>query len=208
MLFLMFILVFIKDVERHRRSTKKSSSPIKQWGQLLSSGDFKNKLVTYILHDWQSKRDLLKNKILFFNDAVETWCYQRESTELAEHLISNQEEADTRMLLHAKDAAAHYEDVVISTPDTDVFVLTLSKLSSINANIYMLTGTGDKKRLIDLKAVADNAFLKLNPVDCTKDEFLESLPGFHCFTGCDSTSAFSGRGKLKPLKLLGQKKIE
>ena len=207
-----YLDVSIKDVERHRRSTgeiavKKivSSAPIKQWGQLLSSGDFKNKLVTFILHDWQSKRNLLKNRTLFVNDAVETWCYKSESIELAEHLLSNQEEADTRMLLHAKDAGAQYEEVVISSPDTDVFAITLSKLSSIDANMYMLTGTGDKKRLIDLNAVAENSFLKLNRTDCTKEKFLEALPGFHCFTGCDSTSAFSGRGKIKPLKLLGQK---
>ena len=36
--------------------------------------------------------------------------------------------------------------------------------------------------------------------------FLKALPGFHCFTGCDSISAFAGRGKIKPLKILIRKK--
>ena len=27
--------------------------------------------------------------------------------------------------------------------------------------------------------------------------------GFHCFTGCDATSAFAGRGKIKPLPFMG-----
>ena len=30
----------------------------------------------------------------------------------------------------------------------------------------------------------------------------KALLGFHCFTGCDTISAFAGQGKLKPLNLL------
>jgi len=30
----------------------------------------------------------------------------------------------------------------------------------------------------------------------------QALVGFHAFTGCDSVSAFSGRGKTGPLKQL------
>ena len=32
------------------------------------------------------------------------------------------------------------------------------------------------------------------------------MPGFHSFTGCDYTPAFSGRGKLRPLNILQQHK--
>ena len=30
----------------------------------------------------------------------------------------------------------------------------------------------------------------------------DSLIGYHCFTGCDSTSAFHGKGKIKPFELM------
>ena len=30
----------------------------------------------------------------------------------------------------------------------------------------------------------------------------ESLLGFHCFTGCDTVSAFCGKGKIKPLHIM------
>jgi len=30
----------------------------------------------------------------------------------------------------------------------------------------------------------------------------KALPGMHAFTGCDTVSAFAGKGKLKPLKML------
>ena len=102
------------------------------------------------------------------------------------------------MLLHAKNASLTHQDVVISLPDTEVFIIVFSKLHDIEENMYMLTGTGDKRRLIDLNAVADNAFARLNQVDCSKDKYFEAVLGFHCFTGYDSTSSFSGRGKNKP----------
>ena len=31
---------------------------------------------------------------------------------------------------------------------------------------------------------------------------MKALLGYHCFSGCDSISSFTGRGKLKPLNLL------
>ena len=34
------------------------------------------------------------------------------------------------------------------------------------------------------------------------DTFLKALLAFHCFTGCDSTGFFAGKGKLKPLSML------
>lgn len=202
----------IKDVERQRRSTGEmtvkqivSSAPIKQWGQLLSSGEFKNKLVTYFLNDWKTKRHLLYDKTVYVNDSSETWLFTKHRMEICERLQSNQEEADTRMLLHAKDASVNYNNIVISTPDTDVFILAASNQDAIGCNLFMLTGTGDNKRIIDLNLACEEYFSRINNADYSKQMFLQALPGFHCFTGCDSTSAFSGRGKIKPLKILIQK---
>lgn len=143
----------IKDIERQKRSTGKmtvkkiiSTAPIKQWGQLLSSGEFKNKLEPFILNDWKTKRNILKNSKAYVNDSSETWRFNKETMEICERLQSNQEEADTRILLHAKDANKNnYSDIVISSPDTDVFIIALSKLKAIGSNLFMLTGTGEKK---------------------------------------------------------------
>ena len=35
-------------------------------------------------------------------------------------------------------------------------------------------------------------------------ELCRNLPGLHAFTGCDSVSAFSGKGKVTALKLVKQ----
>ena len=69
-------------------------------------------------------------------------------------LDSNQEEADTRMLLHAKHASSTYNTIVIATLGTDVFTITLSKQSEIQARIFILTGTTEKRRLIDTQALS------------------------------------------------------
>ena len=200
----------IKDVERARRShgeiTLKQIVPtaqINQWNQLLSSGEFKNKLIRFIVNEWGRQSHLVGSKILFATVDDETYMITSESFNVVDELRSDHQEADTRLLLHAKHAILTYGKIVISTPDTDVFMIALSKSTVINANLYILTGTKDKRRLIDIDAVGEEIYTDLNKTDCRKEDFLDALLGFHCFTGCDTTSSFARRGKIKPLLLLG-----
>ena len=58
------------------------------------------------------------------------------------------------MLLHAKHASSIYTTTVIATLGTDVFMITLSKQSEIQARIFILTGTREKRRLIDTQALS------------------------------------------------------
>ena len=61
-----------------------------------------------------------------------------------------------------------------------------------NITILFDTGSGNKKRLINISEMAKS----LTPMFCS------ALLSLHVFTGCDTTSAFKGIGKLKPLKVL------
>ena len=54
------------------------------------------------------------------------------------------------------------------------------------------TGTGDKRRLVNIQAVAKDL----------GDEINLALVALHAFTGFDTISAFLRRGKVKPLTLL------
>ena len=54
------------------------------------------------------------------------------------------------------------------------------------------TGTGSKKRLIDITKLAQQY----------QQELCTALLGLHAFTSCDTTSAFKGIGKVKPIKTL------
>jgi len=56
----------------------------------------------------------------------------------------------------------------------------------------METGTGNKRRIIDITATAEGL----------DSDVVKALPGFHAFTGCDSTSSFVRKGKKGPLKIL------
>lgn len=96
------------------------------------------------------------------------------------------EEADTRIILHAIHASETHRRVVIASSDTDVAIITLFHRSKISADhIQIATGTGDRKRLVDVNAIHS----QLTP------EFVKSLPALHAISGCDTTSAFVGKGK-------------
>ena len=41
---------------------------------------------------------------------------------------SNHKEADSRIMFHVKHLSGTYSSVVIHTPDTDVFMIALSKI--------------------------------------------------------------------------------
>ena len=71
----------------------------------------------------------------------------------------------------------------------------------------MLTETGKHTRITDIEAVAVSANEKFNKTECNEEDFLNALLAYHCFTGCDSTSFFAGRGKIKPLVELGKNKV-
>ena len=92
------------------------------------------------------------------------------------------EEADTRILLHAKHARDHGgAKVVIHTPDTDVFILMLCFLGEIG-QLYMKTGKGNKKRVIDIDVVKQQIEQELaDDIDINK--LCAALPGLHVFTG-------------------------
>ena len=120
-----------------------------------------------------------------------------ERTEYREDLMSTQEEADTRVLLHAAHAAASsYKAVVVASEDTDVFVLCLAFESLILCKMFVKSSKQTRTVYIDISKVV----LALGSQVCL------ALPGLHAFTGCDSVSAFFGKGKVAALKIVRRNK--
>ena len=60
------------------------------------------------------------------------------------------------MLAHAKNASAEYPNIIIRSPDTDVFAIALNASSSIHSHLYLETGTKDKRRIISVSKVREN----------------------------------------------------
>ncbi|XP_065197855.1 uncharacterized protein LOC135829379 [Sycon ciliatum] len=172
----------------------------RQFAKFLAVGDNKEELIAFLAVQWQ--RPAMVEKVPEQRELVVTSgssCVMIKRQAGATSVVPvpdlecSHEEADTRLLLHASHAgSAGYPTVTVKSPDTDVAVLAAFARHCISGRLYFLTGTGNKVRCIDMATVSD----ELGP------ELCQALPGFHAFTGCDSTSAFAYRGKKAALKIL------
>ena len=96
----------------------------------LSSNENKNSLVTFIVFEWK-KREYCSNilhKDLFVTDGSRTFIINSQEVREEVQLESNHEEADTRMLLHAKYASSSVGKILISSHDTD-FLLFVNQFT-------------------------------------------------------------------------------
>ena len=108
-------------------------------------------------------------------------------------IYNNQEETDTRVVLYLHHAAAlGYKNAVVRTPDTDIFVILLYHAHAIKLTVYLDTGSGKHRQLINLSELAESL----------GEDYCATLLGFYVFSGEDCTSAFKGKGKVGPLKKL------
>ena len=71
-----------------------------------------------------------------------------------EGVASDHEEADTRIILQARDANIRgYQQVNIMCQDTDVLVLLVAHLPNISPAVWMFTGTAKKKLYIPVHQI-------------------------------------------------------
>ena len=76
-----------------------------------------------------------------FREIVNVWSSDA-SRESLQELSSDHEEADTRIVLHARDAAVRgYHQVNVLCRDTDVLVLVLAHRQDLCQEIWMFSGT-------------------------------------------------------------------
>ena len=112
------------------------------------------------------------------------------------YIVSDHEEADSKMFMYAKYLADHgAKRIIITSPDTDVAVLYCHHLHLSLRRcdlLWLRIGTGSNRRFIPIHDIC----AKLGP------ELCKLLPGFHSLTGCDSTGSFSGIGKKGAFKVL------
>jgi len=201
----------IKEVERSRRDesiTYLIGSPNTKLPQdfksFLYNAENKREFIRliHIVSEWQSDRyaAFLCGREIFF--AWEQNCVglhsldgRRVISSPVLQLTSNHEEADTWILLHclfAAQATSSEKKFIIRSPDTDVFILLFSYAQKIRQNLFFDTGTGNKRRLLDVHGITASI----------GTELVTASPGFHAFTGSDCTSSFVRKGKITALKAL------
>ena len=200
--------VSIKNVERLKRvSTSdgvqyKNILPaytVKSWNKLLSVTANKPEIVKFLVSQWKTEafRGRLGNRIMYVTTEDQCWRLDADTCDPVPELECNHEEADTRMVLHAQHAGG---TCVIHSDDTDVFVLLLAHSRNLG-KCYMKKGRGAKTRIIELSIVVNSLEKQLDP-GIDKHCFMKALIGVHAITGCDTISAFSGKGKWKAVQLL------
>jgi len=117
--------------------------------------------------------------------------FTKELCEEVTDLKSTQVEADTHMLLHAQHAAkAGYKSGVVTAEDTNVLIICLGLQKAIPVPLYQKCGTKNQTHSIDISKL----------VQSVGGSVCEALIGLHAFTGCNSVSAFGGRGKMTAFK--------
>lgn len=174
-----------------------------QWKKFLSDGANKEALVNFLHESWcRTSPDHLKNVTVYLAHSKECHSFKATGGKLEVNIVpqlaSNHEEADTRLLLHCQFASeamgseGEKPNLLIRSPDTDVFVIAVGLCDVINGNVLFHTGRGDHLRTIDVQAVRNGIGTSV----------ADALIGLHCFTGCDSVSSFYGKGKVKALKLV------
>ena len=76
-----------------------------------------------------------------FADQKKVWTSTGRDVELEQLLLDEHEEADTRMLLHAKEASVQgYVQTVVVSHDTDVLVLLFAHQSHLSLFMWIQTG--------------------------------------------------------------------
>ena len=157
--------------------------------KILCSSKNKQAFIVFVTNEWKKDKymEKLSGKTLVVTCGNS--CYQLSSgvVQPISELESTQEEADTRMLLHSLHAArSRFASVVIVSEDTDVLVLLLAFKSFIPSSVFIKCGSQTRVKYIEVSRIVES----VGATVC------RSLLGFHAFSGCDTVSAFAGRGKV------------
>ena len=151
-----------------------------QWKKFLKHGPNKVSLIQFLFQKWCMYMSAkLCGLILYVCVNDQCHCLLPAATsdapvivERVPELACDHEEADTRMLLHASHAT-RYNNVLVRSPDTDVFVLLIHFSLTIPSKLYFLTGVKNRTRIIDMEYIAQQL----------GEEKCGALIGFHAFTG-------------------------
>ena len=190
----------IKNAERINRGSGvhftniSRGHKIQQWRKLLASSTSKTNLIRFIYTDWQRQTllNVLGDKELYVTCEDKCLRMCKSGCSDVPFLHSSQEEADTRIFLHVKHAATRYKTAIIVAEDTDVLILGLAFSGDIPCELFMKYGTQNRTRYINITKLSKI----LGNVAC------KAMIGLHAYTGCDSVSAFAGKGKVSGLNLM------
>ena len=200
----------IKDCERDRRGAVGGcefaiEGPAQRlpekFKKLLNREEFKRQLPPFLVKNWSSPhlQPQIEGREIYLGvmDVCTRFLVEDGAVtdECVPSLGCNHPEADTRVILHMLHAARTTPgDIIIRASDTDILVILLHHVHRVTATVWMEVRTSGQRnrRYINVTKIAAT----IGPALCA------ALPGFHSFTGCDYTSAFVRKGKIRPYTIL------
>ena len=197
----------IKYAERSIRGEEDSSKILiksikskipRDFSTFLSNGSNKTRMVELIFEFFKSIKgkalNILRTTVLILSREGACTKVTLSSCEPFPELLSNQEEADTKVIAHSFHILQQpeYKQVVIRSPsgDTDILVLAVSLLNNDKKNVFIDNGSGVSRTLHWLGS------LEISEQRC------RALIGLHAFTGNDYVSSFFRKGKDRCWKLV------
>ncbi|CAB3994853.1 Hypothetical predicted protein [Paramuricea clavata] len=151
--------ISIKNAERSKRATGpvgityKNILPVyrvKNWSKILSVPANKTELVRFLVGQWKQGSQA-SQQTLYVTEEETCWKISSSEARVVPELRSNHEEADTRMVLHAKHAGGK---CVIHSEDTDVMILLIGHAHNLG-KCYFQKGNGSKRRIVGISEIAD-----------------------------------------------------
>ena len=163
-----------------RRRVSPSITIPKSWKDFLRVDDNKTELFKFLAQH-VTCLTVDEAKVLFATSAQNVLSSTCQA-ELSNLTPCSQEEADTRLILHAADAVAQSKRrVSVRTVDTDVVVLAATFFSQMKPDeMWIAFSTGKNFHFI----LTHEILSLLTPKACF------SLLAFYAFTGCDTVSSF------------------
>ena len=177
----------IKATERTKRGTSreiKIRSPLskipRDFTAFLKNGKNKTRMILLmkvIIKDRLKTLELLACDETYFSTENDCVKLTRESCCVEDVLVSNQEEADTKVILHCKHALARYlnQNIILRSPsgDIDITVILIGKCIEEKDRCFIDFGSGKNRKGLWLGDID----MEVNMKEC--------LIGFHAFTGND-----------------------
>ena len=179
----------ITITDMHQRLPRQFAS------KFLKNSDNKTDLLQFLYLHFLAKADAKVETLVSNAMSCSKMAFNGQPSQNVDALRSGHEEADTRLFLHAQHAMQNgFNTVLVASPDTDVLVIGLGFVSNMTspAALGMVTGTSNRRRIIDIKQMAETL----------GHGVASAFPFLHALSGCDSISAFHKKGKVKPLNLL------
>ena len=168
------------------------------FNDFLKNGDNKTRLTELILDVLVQRRnevlEILKTAELYYSMDNKCYLITNPGIVTVEDLSSNQEEADTKVVLHASHA-------VNAQPNKTVIVRNYS--GDIDITVIMLSLIIDhcERVILDFNKGKDRKAVQLSDINMSTEE-KAALIAFHTFTGNDYVSAFFKKGKGACWKML------